>query len=177
MNKVFIATSIDVFIADKNGGIEWLHSVPNPDQNDMGYTEFMSGIDALVMGRNTFETVCSFDMEWPYTKPVYVLSNSLDRIPAEFSGKAQLVNGKLKNVLELIRSAGHHDLYIDGGRTIQNFLKEDLIDEMIITVIPVLLGGGVPLFGETPEPLNFECVEVKHYLERVGQCRYVRKRK
>ena len=76
-NKVFIASSIDGYIADKNGGIDWLQSVPNPDHDDMGYNSFINEVDALVMGRNTFETVCGFDIDWPYSKPVYVLSRSL----------------------------------------------------------------------------------------------------
>lgn len=71
-NSVFIATSLDGFIADKNGGIDWLHSLPNPDNDDMGYGAFMTQIDALIMSRKTFETVCGFDMDWPYTKPVFV---------------------------------------------------------------------------------------------------------
>ncbi|SHJ20520.1 dihydrofolate reductase family protein [Aquimarina spongiae] len=76
-NKVFIATSLDGYIADKDGGIDWLHAIPNPDNIDMRYNEFTSQIDALVMGRTTFETVCGFDIDWPYSKKVFVLSNSL----------------------------------------------------------------------------------------------------
>ncbi len=73
-NRLFIATSIDGYIADKDGGLDWLNSIPNPDNIDMGYGEFTSQIDALVMGRITFETVCGFDIDWPYQKPVFVLT-------------------------------------------------------------------------------------------------------
>ena len=90
-NSVFIATSLDGYIADKNGGIYWLHSTPNPDNDDLGYGTFMTQIDALVIGRTTFETVCGFDMDWPYTKPVFVLSNSMTSIPKEYKEKAVLV--------------------------------------------------------------------------------------
>jgi len=76
-NSVFIATSLDGYIADRNGKIDWLNTIPNPDNNDMGYTEFTKGIDALLMGRKTFETVLGFDGDWPYNKPVFVLSNKL----------------------------------------------------------------------------------------------------
>ena len=76
-NKVFIATSLDGHIADKNGEIDWLHAIPNPDNIDMGYQDFITQIDAIVMGRNTFETVCNFDMDWPYEMPVFVLSNTV----------------------------------------------------------------------------------------------------
>jgi dihydrofolate reductase len=74
-NIVFIATSIDGYIADKDGGLDWLHATPNPDNHDLGYADLMSRIDALVMGRKTFDTVCGFDCDWPYSKPVFVLSN------------------------------------------------------------------------------------------------------
>ena len=174
--RVFIATSLDGYIADKNEGIDWLHAIPNPDGDDMGYSDFMQEIDALIMGRNTFETVLSFGIDWPYEKPVYVLSNSLTEIPAELEGKVELVGGPLKEVLAELKAKGHYALYIDGGKTIQSFLKEDLIDDLIITTIPVLLGGGISLFGELPMPLQFACVDTQIYLEKVVQCRYKRER-
>lgn len=173
-NKVFIATSLDGYIADINGEIDWLHAIPNPDNNDMGYTEFMSEIDALVMGRTTFETICGFDIDWPYQKPVFVLSNSLTEIPAKYESKAMLIKGTLNEILAQIHTKGFYNLYIDGGSTIQNFLKEDLIDEMTITIIPTLLGGGVSLFGELEEKLNFACVSSKIYLNKVVQNEFVR---
>lgn len=142
----------------------------------MGYGEFADRVDALLMGRNTFETVCGFDMEWPYQKPVFVLSNSLEKIPEKFSGKAQLIKGALEEVLQEIHNQGYQKLYIDGGTTIQNFLKEDLIDEMIITTIPILLGGGIPLFSALPKRLNFKCINSKIYLGSVVQNHFVRKR-
>lgn len=176
MNKVFIATSIDGYIADDKGGIDWLHSVPNPTGDDMGYSEFMSTIDALVMGRNTFEVVLGFDIDWPYDKPVFVLSDRLKEVPGELAGKVEIVNGELKTVLEAIHKKGYLNLYIDGGKTIQNFLKEDLIDEMTLTTIPVLLGGGIKLFGEHQNSLEFECVSTKRFLNKVGQSTFIRKR-
>jgi len=173
-NSIFIATSIDGYIADRNGDIEWLHSIPNPDHNDMGYGAFMSNIDALVMGRNTFETVCAFDIEWPYTKPVFVLSNKLKSIPGEFDGKVYLVNGDLHKILEYIRGQGYARLYIDGGSTIQSFLRDDLIDEMVITRIPILLGAGAPLFAEHSAELSFKLVDSKVYLNAIVQSHYAR---
>lgn len=173
-NSVFIATSLDGFIADKNGQIDWLHSIPNPDDLDMGYGEFMSQIDALVMGRTTFETVCGFDMDWPYDKPVFVLSNTLKEIPEDHKNKAFLLKGTVTEVLEEIHLNGYDRLYIDGGATIQSFLKEDLIDEMIITIIPVLLGAGSPLFSEVPHALEFECIESKVYYKKIVQNRFRR---
>jgi len=139
-NSVYIATSLDGYIADKHGGIDWLDTVPNPEKSDMGYAKFNESIDAMVMGRNTFETVCGFDCEWPYNIPVFVLSNSLTKIPDDYEDKALLVNGELKDVVSGIHQRGLFSLYIDGGATVQSFLKEDLIDELIVTTIPVVLG-------------------------------------
>jgi len=175
-NKVFIATSLDGYIADKNGKIDWLHSVPNPGNDDMGYVEFINSMDALVMGRTTFETVCGFDVDWPYDKPVFVLSNKLKEIPESHKEKAFLVNGSLTEILDQIYEKGFNKLYIDGGTTIRNFLKEDLIDEMILTTIPILLGGGSPLFSELPKELEFELIKTKTYLNQVTQHHYKRKK-
>lgn len=97
-NSVFIATSLDGYIADKAGNIDWLNSTPNPDQIDMGYSSFMENIDALVMGRTTFETVCSLDMDWPYQKPVFVLSNSMSEIPHNLKNNVFLINGELESI-------------------------------------------------------------------------------
>ncbi len=174
-NSVFIATSLDGYIADKNGGIDWLDSTPNPENSDMGYYRFMKQIDAMVMGRNTFDTVCGFDVEWPYTVPVFVLSNSLQEIPAKYQGKAHLVKGSLSEVLSTIHKQNYHRLYIDGGITIQQFLNEDLIDEMIITTIPVLLGDGIPLFSALNEKLYFELVKSEVHLNQLVQSHFIRK--
>lgn len=175
-NSVYIATSIDGYIADRRGGLDWLHAIPNPDMEDMAFTPFMESIDALVMGRVTFETVCSFDVDWPYTKPVFVLSNTLTEIPQSHYDKAFLIQGSLKEIIDEIHQKGYHHLYIDGGSTVQQFLKEDLIDELIITTIPILLGGGSTLFSSTPSELNFELVESHIYLGQLVQNHYRRKR-
>lgn len=173
-NSVFIATSLDGYIADRSGGLDWLHAVPNPEGIDMGFESFMSGIDAVVMGRTTFETVCGFGIDWPYSKPVFVLSNTMSEIPDKFQDHAQLIKGTLKEITESLQAKGFYRLYVDGGTTIRGFLQEDRIDEMIITTIPVLLGGGSPLFGDLDKSLHFKCVSTEIYLERVVQNRYVR---
>lgn len=175
-NKVFIATSLDGYIADKDNKIDWLHQLPNPDGDDFGFDAFIAGIDALLMGRNTFEMVLSFGVEWPYSKPVFVLSNSLTHVPKGYEGKVFLVNGELQKIVKNLAKPGYHNLYIDGGKTIQSFLKEDLVDEMILTRIPVLLGGGYPLFGDLPEPLGFKLLASKKYIDKVVQNHYIRDR-
>ena len=175
-NLVFIATSLDGYISDKDDGLDWLQLVPNPDNLDLGWGKFIAGIDAIVMGRKTPEKVCSFDCPWPYPKPVFVLSNSLSSVPEEYDGKAELISGSLSDVLATIHGKGHRELYIDGGTTIQNFLKEDLIDEMIVSVLPILLGGGLPLFGELAEPMDFDHVKTEVLLDAIVQTHYHRRR-
>jgi len=175
-NSVFIGISIDGYIADRNGGLEWLDMIPNTENSDMGYIEFTSDIDALVMGRTTFETVLGFDVDWPYEKPVFVLSTTLDEIPESHNGKAFLVKGSLVEILSQIHNQGFYRLYIDGGATIQSFLRADLIDELVISTIPVLLGGGSPLFSELPDHLEFELVDTRTYLNQITQTHYKRKR-
>lgn len=173
-NKVFIATSLDGYIADENGKIDWLDTIPEINTIDTGYEAFTADIDALVMGRVTFETVLGFDIDWPYQKPVFVVSNSLTEIPAQLKGKAHLMKGALKVVVEQIHQQGYQNLYVDGGGLIQSFLRDDLIDEMIITVIPILLGGGHPLFGRLDTRLNFECKTSKLFLNSIVQNHFVR---
>lgn len=174
-NKVYIATSLDGYIADQNGGLDWLHSIPNPENSDMGYADLTASIDALVMGRVTFETVCSFDIDWPYQKPVFVWSRTLKEVPVSLKDKVYLVKGTVGEILEQIHQKGFYKLYIDGGKTIQSFLKEDLVDRMTITIIPKLLGGGFPLFAELPSILDFECIDTQLFSNQVVQNTFVRK--
>lgn len=175
-NKVFIATSLDGYIADSEGKIDFLDTFPEINQIDSGYFSFTADIDAMVMGRVTFETVCGFGIDWPYQKPVFVLSNSLKEIPEKYLGKAELVKGNLTEILAYIHGKGLGRLYIDGGKTIQSFLQEDLIDEMVVTVIPVLLGGGFPLFGKVHQELVFECKKTTLFVDKIVQNHFVRKR-
>lgn len=160
-NKVYIATSLDGYIADKNGEIDWLNMVPLTEEAQAAFTDFMDTIDALVMGRNTFEMVKSFGGEWPYNKKVFVVSNSMNSIPYGYEDKAELIKGSPTEIVSKLNQKGYKDLYIDGGKTIQNFLKEDLIDEMIIATIPILLGGGKPLFGALANPQKFKLINTK----------------
>jgi dihydrofolate reductase len=175
-NKIFIATSLDGYIADQEGKIDFLDTFPEINQIDSGYYSFMDKIDAIVMGRRTFETVCGFGIEWPYKKPVFVLSETLTEVRDKARGKVELVCGNLSEILENIHQKGFGRLYIDGGKTIQSFLEEDLIDEMVVTVVPILLGSGIPLFGSLKSSLIFECQKTTLFMEKIVQNQYVRQR-
>ena len=174
-NYVYIATSLDGFIATSDGGIDWLMETSNPDKSDYGYADFMDNIDALVMGRNTFDKVLTFG-EWSYAKPVFVLSNTLTEVPESVVGKAEIVNGDIKQLIHKLNQQGYKNLYIDGGKAIQSFLKEGLIDEMIITRIPVLLGKGIPLFGEIDYSLKFKHIKTEVFNNTFVKSHYVRNR-
>ncbi|NOQ74143.1 MAG: dihydrofolate reductase [Crocinitomix sp.] len=173
-NIVFIAKSIDGFIAGKNGELDWLHAIPNPENNDMGYFNLMEEIDAIVMGKTTFETVLGFDGDWPYSKPVFVLSHSLKEIPEGLKAKVTLLYGSEIELVKKIHDLGYFKLYVDGGRVVQNFLKADLIDELRITTMPIVLGGGFSLFDILPNSLQFKHLKTEVFLEEVVQSHYER---
>ena len=174
MISVFIAQSIDGFIADKDGGLDWLQSVPNPTNDDMGYNAFLQRTDAIIMGRTTFEMVCGFDIPWPYTLPVFVLSTRLTEIPTKAQGKAEIIRGELKSIIETLKRRGLQNLYIDGGATIHGFLQENLVDELIITTIPILLGDGIPLFRQSSQQFNFHIHASEVFLNAIVQTSYRR---
>lgn len=172
--SVFIATSLDGFIAREDGGIDWL---PTPDTEsdggeDYGYNDFISSIDALVMGRNTYELVLTFD-KWYYGDlPVFVLTTRGVEIPDRISKTVSQLSGEPQEIVQLLAEKRYHNLYIDGGKTIQRFLNAGLIDEMTITTIPVLIGTGIPLFGPTNQDIPLELVESRSLNNQLIQIRY-----
>jgi len=172
-NYVYIATSLDGFIATIDGGLDWLVGIPNPDKSDYGYSEFMENIDAIVMGRNSYEKVLTFDA-WPYNKPVFVLSNSLIDVPDSLKDKVEIVKGEIRPLTHLLNQRGYHNLYVDGGGAIHSFLQEDLIDEMIITKVSILLGNGIPLFRESQQTLKFKHEKIIVYNNDLVQSHYIR---
>lgn len=161
-NFVYIATSLDGFIATEQHGLEWLDRFPNPDNSDYGYAEFIEQIDAIVMGRKTFEVVCRFG-DWPYGKPVFVLSHQPLAIGETLKGRVFSLQGSPQQIVEQLNQQGFENLYIDGGATITQFLRQDLIDHLIITRLPILLGKGIALFGELEQILMFELVDNEVY--------------
>jgi dihydrofolate reductase len=175
MNYVYIATSIDGYIAKPDGDISWLQDNHNPNNDDYGYAEFIKHIDALVMGRKTYEKVRTFG-EWPYTKKVIVLSGKLTEVPLELTGKVEFFSGENKEVLEHCHKSGFKNLYIDGGKVIQSFLEHDKIDELIITRLPIILGDGVPLFSINSTSLKFKHKSTTVYDDALVKSHYVRER-
>lgn len=175
-NAIYVGTSIDGYIADREGGLDFLECVPNPDRDDLGFADFMDSVDAVLMGRKTFETVLGFGVAWPYTKPVFVLSSTLANVPDELAGKATVVSGALAEVIPRLNDGGFRRLCFDGGALVRSLLMDDRIDEMVIARLPVLLGGGIPLFGSTPAHLDFEHVHTEVLLDAIVQTTYRRRR-
>ncbi len=173
-NKVFVGTSLDGYIADRNGGLGFLETVPNPDNDDLGFTTFMESVDAVLMGRKTLEVILSFDIPWHYSKPVFVFSSTMKEIPAKLEGKVEIVSGFLKDVVKDLNIRGFTDIYIDGGKLIQSFLAEDMVDELTITQVPILIGDGIPLFGNLSKHLEFELVKSEVLLQALVQSHYKR---
>jgi dihydrofolate reductase len=172
--NVFIGTSLDGFIARKNGDIDWLVPFADPEVN-AGYEEFIKDIDAVVIGRGTFETVLSFP-SWPYAQKVFVLSTTLKEVPDDVKSKATLVSMKPRELLTFLSREGYSNIYVDGGKVIQNFLREDRIDELIISRVPILLGSGISLFGYVEGEQTFRHLETRIYSNGLVRSRYERKR-
>ena len=168
--SVFIATSLDGFIARSDGTLDWL---PEGGGEPHGYTEFMATVDALVIGRKTFETVLSFP-EWPYgAKPVIVLSSKPDALQAPRGALCTIIDATPAEVVDRLAARGMAHLYIDGGVTIQRFLAAGLIQRLIVTRVPVVLGTGIPLFGPVAQDLHLAHVATRAYPSGLVQSEYV----
>jgi len=167
--SVFIGTSLDGFIARVNGDLDFL---PPGGGEPHGYDEFMATVDALVIGRKTFETVLTFDA-WPYgEKPVFVLS-TCPLAPAPSEAVVERVSGTPAEIVSQLAARGIRHIYVDGGITIQRFLQAGLIQRLIITRVPVLIGAGIPLFGALPRDILLRHVGTRPYASGLVQSEYV----
>ena len=194
--SVYIATSMDGFIAREDGALDWLtgsdgfasgegqHDGEQQDSEqtesenagedeDYGYQAFMDSVDVLIIGRGTYETVLSFGGEWPYgDKRVVVLSNSLTQLPDHLPPAVELRASTPTEVVRELEATGATHAYVDGGKTIQSFLNAGLIQEMTITRIPVLIGSGIPLFGPLEKDVHLEHIETRAFDNGFVQSKY-----
>ncbi|MBE1282638.1 MAG: dihydrofolate reductase [Rhodobacteraceae bacterium] len=154
--SAYIATSVDGFIARLDGGLDWLEAAGTADAEPMSadyldFAGYLATVDCLIMGRNSMETISSFnltDAQWPYGDTrIVVLSRSLKVPPENLQGRVEMYSGEISDLIRSLESEGVGHAYVDGGATIRSFLRLGLIDRMVITQIPVLLGEGIPLFG------------------------------
>jgi len=166
---VFIGTSLDGFIARLNGAFDFL---PPGGGEPHGYDEFMATVDALVMGRKSFESILAFD-KWPYgEKPVFVLSTKpLGTAPV--GAVVERMSGAPAEIVSQLTARGIRHIYVDGGITIQRFLNAGLIQRLVITRVPVLIGSGIPLFGAVPSDILLKHVGTRQYASGLVQSEYV----
>ena len=179
--SVFIATSVDGFIATEEGGVDWLDTAGNPDADmgdhaDGGFNAFMDSIDCIIMGRGTLEVLSGFNLtpeEWPYRDVRIIgLSSTLKAPPDNLSNKVEMYSGPLRELVEKLEGEGHQHAYVDGGKTIQSFLDLQMIDEMTLTLAPVALGGGIPLFGRGNDDIELETLRVEAFPNGFVQLQY-----
>ena len=179
--SAYIATSVDGFIAREDGSIDWLESSGNKEADmgenaDMGFNDFISSVDCLIMGRSTMEVISSFQLtpeQWPYKEArIIALSNTVKEPPENLQDKVEMYSGDLQALITQLEQEGYKHAYIDGGKTIQAFLELKLINEITITRIPVLLGKGKPLFGETSHEIKLEEAEATAFPNDFVQVRY-----
>ena len=169
---VYIAASLDGFIARPNGDIDWLDHWPEIG-DDYGYSDFIASVDGLIMGRGTYEKALTF-AEWPYSKPVIVLSRSLRQndVRSDLVGKVRISQSQPTLMISELEGEGWKRAYVDGGQVIQAFLREELIEDMVITRVPILLGAGLPLFGALRRDVKLTHLRTHAYASGFVQSHY-----
>ena len=168
--SVYIATSLDGFIARKNGDIDWLPA-PVEGGEDFGYAEFMSTVDCVVMGRNTFEKVLTFG-GWHYDKKVIVLTSRDLIIAPELIGKVEALQLSSRELVREVERRGIRHVYLNGGVTIQRFIQEGLVNELTLTTIPILIGEGLSLFGMLKKDVPLELIHATSFTNGFVQKKY-----
>jgi len=167
--SVFVGTSLDGFIARADGAFDFL---PAGGGEEHGYQEFIATVDALVIGRNTYDVVRAFET-WPYEKkPVFVLS-SRPLAPAPEGAVVEKMSGEPADIVSRLAARGIGHIYVDGGITVQRFLRAGLIQRLIITRVPVLIGEGIPLFGVTGRDISLEHVATRSFASGLVQSEYI----
>jgi dihydrofolate reductase len=166
--SVFVGTSLDGFIARVDGTLDFL---PPGGGEPHGYDEFMATVDALVIGRKTYETVLAFDA-WPYgTKPTFVLSTR-SLAPAPVGAVVERMSGSPAEIVSKLDSRGIHHAYVDGGITVQRFLQAGLVQRLTITRVPVLIGAGIPLFGGISRDIALKHIATQQYVSGLVKSEY-----
>ncbi|WP_264213269.1 dihydrofolate reductase family protein [Leisingera thetidis] len=170
---VFIATSVDGFVARKDHTLDWLAKKPGVEGEDGGFANFMDSVDGLIMGSGSFRTLLGFE-QWVYTKPVIVLSSSLTGadIPKHLQTKVRLSRSSPKALMQELDQEGWKRAYVDGGKIVQSFLREGLISDLTITSVPILIGEGIPLFGTVEADIDLELMHSRQLATSMIQTTY-----
>ena len=170
---VFIATSIDGYIARSDGDIDWLLSRDDPAE-DHGYADFIADKAMIVMGRGTYEKALSFDA-WAYDRPVLVLSKQLagTPVPDALQGKLCFSSLSPAETMDELARQGVGKVYVDGGQLVQSFLRAGLIADIVLTTVPVLIGAGKPLFGALPRDIDLALLSSRSFPSGLVQSTYL----
>lgn len=168
MVSVFVGASVDGFIARPNGELDFL---PPGGGEPHGYDEFIATVDAIVIGRKTFETVLGME-QWPYADNRVVVLSSQQVDLSKARGVVEHMAGSPAEILSQLASSGTRHVYVDGGVTIQGFLRAGLVHRLFITRVPVLIGEGIPLFGSLPGDIQLRHVATRHYPSGLVQSEY-----
>lgn len=170
MITVFVGTSLDGFIARPNGALDFL---PVDGGEPHGYAELVASVDAIVIGRNTFETVLKFP-DWPYgRKRVVVLSSRALDLSAAVGAVVEQMAGSPAEIVARLAATGAHNLYVDGGITIQNFLRAGLVNRLVVTRVPVLIGDGIPLFGSLDHDIKLHHAHTRQFPSGLVSSEYI----
>ena len=169
--KLYIATSLDGFIAREDGSLDWLFVVPNPNEIDHGYGDFYASVDVVVMGRKTYEEIMGFDVEWPYAdSQTFVITRDTD-----FTTQTEKTEVMTSIDLERLKARSQKGIWlVGGGELISEFLKREAIDEMILSVVPTIIGKGIRLFPNEPPETKFQLVKAEPFETGIVNLHYRR---
>jgi len=169
---VFIATSLDGFVARTDHRIDWLTKQPTTGE-EHGYEAFMEGVDGIIMGRGSYENVLTFG-DWPYSKPVIVMSRSLSPsdLPLALRDKVRLTSLTPAALMQSVAKDGWARAYVDGGKVVQSFIRDGLIDDIVLATIPILIGEGLSLFGATEEDIDLKLLNTAAFPSGIVQSHY-----
>jgi dihydrofolate reductase len=161
---LYIASSIDGYIAKVDNNLDWLESIPNPSSGDYGYQHLIDSVHAIIMGRKTYDKLLSMDIEWPYANlQCLVVSNKTDSV-ASTPNTVFVADNFIKHINDLKKRSNKYIWLVGGGQLIASFLKYGLIDKMILTIIPITLGNGIPLFpSDTYLETNWKLVSAQTF--------------
>ena len=159
--RLFIATSLDGFIAREDGSLDWLVNIPNPSQTDHGYNEMIENTDVIVMGRKTYDEILGFGIEWPYGNcKTFVVTRKQDFIPS--TSNTFFLNKINDEIIKFLKDQSSKNIWLAGGGSlVTQFLNHGAIDEMTISIVPIVLGKGIRLFADEPSETQFETVKTE----------------
>lgn len=170
---VFVGMSLDGYIADDNGNLEWLEAAAAADGEDYGFARLVASVDAVAMGRGTWDHIAHLD-DLPYQGvPIYVFTH---RPPEAHRPGVTFWSPTPTEAVDAWQQAGITHVYLDGGVTVSSFLAQGLVDDLVLTVVPMLLGSGRPLFHRHPQSTDLDLVDVDRHPNGVVSMRYRRRR-